>query len=87
MSREEIRRQVLAALAEVAPEVDPAMLVEDRPLRAQVDIDSYDILRFLVKLHERLGVDIPERDYGAIDTPARLVDYLVERTPRSGGAG
>jgi acyl carrier protein len=81
---EAIRREVLAALGDVAPDVDPTGLTDDRPLREQVDIDSYDFLQFLVRIHERLGVDVPERDYGEIETLSRLVAYLAARRPAAG---
>jgi acyl carrier protein len=35
-----------------------------------------DWLNFLVALHERLKVDIPESDYGKLVTLADLVAYL-----------
>lgn len=76
-----IRAQVMAALADVAPEVDPAALDDNRPLREQIDIDSYDLLQLLVRIEERLGVDVPERDYAEIDTINALVAYLARRLP------
>jgi acyl carrier protein len=79
VTRESIRAQLLAALVDVAPDVVPDILVDDRPLREQVDIDSYDLLQFVVQIHERLGVDIPEGDYARIDTIGRLIDYLAQR--------
>ena len=55
MSPEAIREQVFQALADVAPETDPASLDPDRPLRDQVDIDSFDYLNFSTGLSERLA--------------------------------
>lgn len=54
----DIRGTVLAAIASIAPECDPAALQSDRPLREQVDLDSLDWLNLLVELHKRLGVPI-----------------------------
>jgi len=82
VSPEAIREQVLQALADVAPEADPALLDPNRPLREQVDIDSFDYLNFIIGLSERLGVTVPETDYGSIGTLTRLVEYLTQRTPR-----
>nr|MBP7659309.1 acyl carrier protein [Burkholderiaceae bacterium] len=47
-----------------------------RSLRSQVDLDSMDWLHFLVGLHERLGVEIPESDYARLVTLDNLLDYL-----------
>jgi acyl carrier protein len=82
MTPQAIREQVFQALADVAPEADPASLDLTRPLRDQVDIDSFDYLNFIIGLSDRLGVTVPEADYGSIGTLTRLVDYLAQRTPR-----
>ena len=79
MTQAAIREGVLRALTAVAPEVDPATLDPDRPLREQVDIDSYDYLRFVVALAEGSGVEIPERDYDKVTTLNRLIGYLEQR--------
>ncbi len=79
MSREEIRQAILDALAGVAPEGDYDRLKADRPLRDQLDIDSYDFLNVILALHERLGVDIPETDYQKLLTLNGTVDYLAAK--------
>ena len=86
MTEQEIRDTVLRALRNVAPEIDPATLAPDVPLREQVDIDSVDYLRVLVELNEKVGVDIPEADYARIATINQLVAYLAGRagTARAG---
>lgn len=84
MTPESVRQTVLGALAAIAPEADVAAVDPDRPLREQLDLDSYDFLNLMVELAERLDVEVPERDYGKVTTLARLVDYLVARS--AGGA-
>ena len=63
MNEEELRAAVIATLKTIAPEVEEGDLRPDRPLRNQVDLDSMDWLNFLIGLHEKLKVDIPEADY------------------------
>jgi acyl carrier protein len=79
MNDPDLRAIVLAALCRIAPEVDPATLLPGVPLRDQVDLDSMDWLNFLVALHGRLGVDIPEADYRRLITLDDLVAYLAAR--------
>jgi acyl carrier protein len=79
MSPEEIRGTVVRALGEIAPEADPARLKPDAALRDQLDIDSMDFLNFAIALHEQLGVEIPESDYGKLDTLDHCVEYLAAR--------
>jgi acyl carrier protein len=80
MNQDQIRATVLSELSEIAPEVDTATLAPDRPLREQVDLDSFDWLRFLVALHERLQVEIPESDYARLGSVDQLVAYLAAKT-------
>ena len=39
--------------------------------------DSMDVLNLVVAIHDELGVDIPEADYGKIDTLDGCLDYLA----------
>lgn len=79
MDDTELRKAIVAELRRIAPEVDADELADTRPLRRQVDLDSIDWLNFLVGLHERLHVDIPEVDYPQLTSVAELVGYLRER--------
>jgi acyl carrier protein len=78
-----IRQTVIDAILAIAPEADFTQLDTGRSLRQQLDIDSFDFLNLLIDLHERLGVEIPEADYGKVDSLDSLVAYLAAR--KSGG--
>jgi acyl carrier protein len=80
MTRDEIKDGVLRALSEVAPEADPATLRLDVDLRDQLDVDSMDLLNFMIGIHEQVHVDIPEADYPRLQTVEDVIDYLVEKT-------
>lgn len=67
-------------LCRIAPEVEPATLKPAALLRDQVDLDSMDWLNFLIALHRRLGVDIPEADYAQLISIDALLAYLEQRT-------
>jgi len=79
MTRAELQEKVVQALVSVAPEVDPATLRSDAPLRDQVDLDSMDFLRVIVEIHKQVGVDVPEADYEKLGSLASTVDYLSAR--------
>jgi len=76
MNDAELRTLVLDTLRGIAPEVEAGALRGDRPLRTQVDLDSMDWLNFLLGLHEKLKVDIPETDYARLVTLDNVVAYL-----------
>jgi len=79
VTREEIREVVLSILAGIAPEIDVEEIRPGADLRDELDIDSMDFLRFLVRVEERLGVSVPEKDYPRVRTLASCVAYLEER--------
>ncbi|GAA4488487.1 hypothetical protein GCM10023094_48450 [Rhodococcus olei] len=79
MDTAEVGAAVIAALQEIAPEVESDDLSADEPLRDQVDLDSMDWWNFLVRLHARFGVDIPEADYGLLVTLRDVTDYVAAR--------
>ena len=79
MKRQQLMASVMTTLRSIAPEVNESELVADQPLRDQVDIDSMDWLNFLIGLHDRLKVDIPESDYIQLRTLNDLVDYLARK--------
>jgi len=76
MESQELLTTVMATLKSIAPEMDENALVADLPLRDQVDLDSMDWLNFLIGLHQRLKVDIPESDYATLRTLQDLLEYL-----------
>lgn len=81
MTPQEIRRIVIETLGEAAPEADLTRLNPARPLRDQIDLDSYDFLNLIVALHDKLAVDIPETDYDQLATLDSTVAYLAAHTP------
>jgi acyl carrier protein len=79
VTRAELRATVLRTLGEIAPEADLDTLEPGVPFRAQLDLDSMDLLNFVVALHAALGIDIPEADYPKLTTLDACVGYLDER--------
>jgi acyl carrier protein len=82
MTAEEIRKTVIDALTRIAPEIDPASIEPGASFRDQLDLDSMDFLNFVVAVHDRLGVEIPEGDYWHLATLDSAVAYLVGRLER-----
>ena len=79
MSESAIKEAIFKGLKKIAPEVDPASVAPSENLRESLDIDSFDFLNFLIGLHETLGVEIPESDYGKLSTVDAMIRYLSQR--------
>jgi acyl carrier protein len=78
-----IRETVLRVLRTVAPEVDPGSIDPKADWRDQLDLDSVDLLNFLVRVHDALGIEIPEEDYPKLSSLERCVEYLAARAGRA----
>lgn len=80
MTKEEIRSAVISELGNIAPEMDVARVNPDADLREALDIDSMDFLNFIAAIHQKLGIEIPERDYARLFTLTKAIAYLESRT-------
>jgi acyl carrier protein len=79
MSQEEITQTIFQLLKKIAPDTEPSTLQPNQKIRETLDIDSFDTLQFLVSLNEKLGIEIPEEDYGKITTLKTLVEYILDK--------
>ena len=79
MNNDDIRKEVVALIRSVAPEVEESDLASSLPLREQIDLDSMDWLKVILAVHEKLHVDIPEADYGKLRSLDDWVSYLCRR--------
>ena len=79
MTRDEIRPMVIEALGNIAPETDQGSISPDADVRDALDIDSMDFLNFVIGLHQRWQVEIPEVDYPRLLTIAGATGYLAAK--------
>jgi acyl carrier protein len=70
---------ILAAIAEIAPELEPELASLDRDVDfwTELQLDSMDHLTVMTRLSEQTGREIPERDYPRLTTINALCDYLM----------
>lgn len=76
MAKDKLRKEVLEALQEVAPETDTEAIDPGVNFRDQCEIDSVDFLNFVLALERRLGVKIPEMDYPRLSSLDGCTGYL-----------
>ncbi|TDD76980.1 acyl carrier protein [Flavobacterium caseinilyticum] len=79
MNEQEIKKTIFQLLKRIAPDTEPSELKADENIRETLAIDSFDTLQFIVALNEQLGIDIPEEDYGKINTLEALVSYISRK--------
>lgn len=76
MTEEEIKQILFQLLKRIAPDTEPSALKPDENIRETLNIDSFDSLQFIVALNEKLGIEIPEEEYGKISTLKNTLDYI-----------
>jgi acyl carrier protein len=76
MTEADIRTILHEELGNIAPEMDLNSLDPGADLREALDIDSMDFLNFVIAVHRRLAVDIPELDYPKLITFDGAMAYL-----------
>jgi acyl carrier protein len=79
MNEADIRTVLQEELGNIAPEMDLQALDPSVDLREALDIDSMDFLNFVIAVHHRLGVDIPELDYPKLVTLDGAIGYLAAK--------
>ena len=79
MTPAEIRSEILDILSIIAPDEDLSGLVDDKPFREQLELDSMDFLDIVMELRKRHRIQIPEEDYGQLASMASTVTFLEPR--------
>ncbi|MNE04486.1 Meromycolate extension acyl carrier protein [compost metagenome] len=76
MTEEVIKQTIFQLLKRIAPDTEPSELKPNENIRETLNIDSFDALQFIVALDKKLGIEIPEQDYGKTTTLQNLVSYI-----------
>ena len=80
MTQDEATDIMREVLHQVAPDVDLGEVGPEETMAEALDLDSLDFLNFMIGLHERTGIEIPELDYPQLATVERCAAYLVAHT-------
>ena len=80
MNTEILHQTIVVLLQQIAPDTTPATLKLEENIRETLNIDSFDFLQFVIALHEKTGVEIPEEDYGKINTIQNAIEYIQNKS-------
>jgi len=75
----EIRQAVLDILEDIAPDEDLSSLDDSQSFRDQLEMDSMDFLDIVMELKKRYRIQIPEEDYGQLESMNSTVEYLTPK--------
>ena len=74
MTPGDIKEVIFDILEGIAPDEDLSHIVDDVPLREQLELDSMDFLDIVMELRKRYRVQIPEDDYVELATMQSTVE-------------
>jgi acyl carrier protein len=76
---DDARELIHTVLHGIAPEVELDLVDPDAMLQDEMEIDSMDFLNFVTAIHQRTGVEVPERDYPELASLNGAIAYLTDR--------
>ena len=76
MTAVDIREEIIDILSDIVPDEDTSNLVDEKPLREQLELDSMDFLDIVMELRKRYRIQIPEDDYIQLASMSSTVKYL-----------
>jgi acyl carrier protein len=79
MTIEQIKRAIIEQILEIAPDIEEDEIAPNENIQRSLEIDSFDFLNVLTALKVELGVEVPEADYGKVDTLEHMADYFDKR--------
>lgn len=77
MSPADIREEIIDILENIAPDEDFSNLTDAQSFQEQVELDSMDFLDIVMELRKRYRIQIPEQDFGNLQSMSSTVEYLT----------
>jgi acyl carrier protein len=70
------QEHVLEILLDVVPDIEPESMAPDQNFREAFNVDSMDFVEILERVADDFGVEVPEDDYGKVESLAGLTAYI-----------
>jgi acyl carrier protein len=76
---DEVKKIVLAIIADIAPDEDLSNVKPEVRLREQLELDSMDFLDIVMELRKKYNIEVPEADYPKLATLDSCAEYLLPK--------
>ncbi|MEZ4743844.1 MAG: phosphopantetheine-binding protein [Bdellovibrionota bacterium] len=76
MNEMQIKEKLIAVLKDIAPEVEESDVDDKINLQEQFDLDSVDVMNFIIKVQKRFNVEIPNKDFRSFLVINEATKYL-----------
>lgn len=78
MTTEELKSTIIEQILEIAPDIEVDEIEMDAHIQRSLEIDSFDFLKILTAMKEKVGLEVPEADYAKVDTLRHMVEYFKQ---------
>lgn len=79
MNTDEIKKIIIEQILEIAPEISEDEIDDNKNIQRSLELDSFDFLKILTALNEKLGIEVPEADYSKVDTLNNMAEYFLKQ--------
>ncbi len=79
MTDQELKSIIIEQILKIAPDVEEDDIEMDAHIQRSLEIDSFDFLKILTAMNEKVGVSVPEADYAKVDTLTHMIEYFQAR--------
>ena len=76
---DEVKKIVLAIIADIAPDEDLSNVKPEVRLREQLELDSMDFLDIVMELRKKYGIEVPEADYPKLASLDSCAEYSLPK--------
>ena len=76
---DDVKKVVLAIIADIAPDEDLSNVKPEVRLREQLELDSMDFLDIVMELRKKYGIEVPEADNPKLGTLDSCAEYLLPK--------
>jgi len=79
MTKEELKTIIIKEILEIAPDIEEDEIKPNENIQRSLEIDSFDFLKILTAMNEKVGVEVPETDYANVDTLEKMTEYFLNK--------
>lgn len=81
MEKAVLRSKLIGLCSHIAPEIDEIEVDDELDLQEQLDLDSVDMMNYIIKIEKEFKSEIPSQEYRTFSTLKGAIHYLSKEVP------
>lgn len=79
MTDDELKSIIIEQILYIAPDIGEDEIDIDESIQRSLEIDSFDFLKILTAMHDKIGISVPEEDYSKVTSVKDMAEYFLKR--------